>query len=129
MNLPNQSETYSGYYCYVLELQDGKYYVGSTKNLSKRLKQHETANSRGFVSQYLPIKNVIVEQLNTTNKQKALDCESNKTIELIKKHGIENVYGGRFIGILENRKKLYRKHVVLKEFKAYRDILLKRNDI
>jgi predicted GIY-YIG superfamily endonuclease len=43
------------YYVYILELNNGKYYVGCTENLKERLTRH----SKGYVpatAPYLPVK-------------------------------------------------------------------------
>ena len=41
---------------YILECVDGSYYTGSTKDLSKRLKQHQCGEGANYTKKRLPIK-------------------------------------------------------------------------
>jgi len=49
------------YYCYILKCNDGKYYVGATKDLKKRLREHRegkifsTKNRRALCLAYYEI--------------------------------------------------------------------------
>jgi putative endonuclease len=47
---------------YILECCDGSYYVGSTKDLEKRLDQHEKGTGSNYTCKQLPIKLVYCEE-------------------------------------------------------------------
>ena len=50
---------------YILECANGQYYVGSTENLERRLKEHESGTGCGFTKARLPIKLVYTEEYDT----------------------------------------------------------------
>lgn len=47
---------------YILECSDGSYYVGSTKNLDLRIKQHQSGKGSKYTSGRLPVKLVYGEE-------------------------------------------------------------------
>ena len=47
---------------YILECADGSYYVGSTKNLERRITQHLTGLGSRYTAGRLPVKLVYVEE-------------------------------------------------------------------
>ena len=51
-------------YVYILECSDGTYYTGSTKYLSRRLKQHATGEGPRYTRLRLPVKLVYYEEFN-----------------------------------------------------------------
>jgi len=73
-------------YVYVWELEEGKYYVGWSENLSRRLDEHTTHEGAVWTKRYKPIG--IVEILRG-DKQ----VEQSKTLEYIAKKGFANVRG------------------------------------
>jgi len=75
---------------YVLELEDGKYYVGKTTNLVKRIKEHATGDGSEWTWTYRPVK--VLEHRPVKD---AYD-ETNTTKDLMKKYGVENVRGGAY---------------------------------
>ncbi len=46
---------------YILKCGNGLYYVGSTKNLEKRLEQHQLGEGANFTRKHLPVKLVYFE--------------------------------------------------------------------
>lgn len=78
---------------YVLELQDGKYYVGTTNDLQKRFQEHVDGTGAVWTRKYAPLaieRSVIVDgPLH----------EDRVTKELMLKHGIDNVRGGSYCRI------------------------------
>ena len=46
---------------YILECSNGKYYTGSTKNLERRLNQHQSGEGANFTKKHSPVKLVYVE--------------------------------------------------------------------
>ena len=47
---------------YILECADGSYYVGSTKNLERRIEQHQSGNGSRYTSGRLPVTLVYGEE-------------------------------------------------------------------
>lgn len=47
---------------YILECADGSYYVGSTKNLDRRLWEHQSGLGASYTSRRLPVKLVYSEE-------------------------------------------------------------------
>lgn len=47
---------------YILECCDGSYYVGSTKDLKRRLSQHQEGIGANYTSKRLPVKLVYFEE-------------------------------------------------------------------
>ena len=40
------------YYMYIIRSECGKYYIGSTDNIEKRLKQHNSKQFKGWTNRY-----------------------------------------------------------------------------
>ena len=51
-------------YMYILECADGSYYVGSTKNLERRLAQHQAGEGANHTRKRLPVKLVYFEEFD-----------------------------------------------------------------
>lgn len=49
-------------YTYILQVADGRYYVGSTENLEKRMAEHQRGEGAMFTKAYLPVKLVYTEE-------------------------------------------------------------------
>lgn len=49
---------------YILECSNGKYYTGSTKDLIKRLEQHQSGEGSNFTRKHLPVKLVYYEEFD-----------------------------------------------------------------
>jgi len=47
---------------YILECSDGSYYVGSTKNLERRMEQHQSGKGSRYTSGRLPVELVYGEE-------------------------------------------------------------------
>ncbi len=108
MDLPNFYEKTSAIYRYVLELQEGKYYVGISGNPEYRINRHECGYTTEFVRQYLPLIDYEIEVLETSDRDEALFEETNKAIELIAIYGINNVCGGVILGNTKKRDETYK---------------------
>jgi predicted GIY-YIG superfamily endonuclease len=55
-------------YTYILECNDGSYYVGSTKDLQRRLKQHQTGKGARYTRSHSPVKLVYFEEYETPSE-------------------------------------------------------------
>ena len=75
---------------YVLQLQNGKYYVGKTTNIEFRLSDHSDGAGSGWTSKYKPLRIVEIKH----------NCdhfdEDKYTKMYMAMHGIENVRGGSY---------------------------------
>jgi cellular nucleic acid-binding protein len=80
-------------FIYILQLQNGKYYVGKTSNPSFRLEQHFNAEGSSWTKKYKPISLIDIIP----------DCddydEDKYTIQFMERYGINNTRGGSFCEI------------------------------
>lgn len=53
---------------YILECCDGSYYVGSTKDLKRRLSQHQDGVGANYTSKRLPVKLVYCEEYDRVDE-------------------------------------------------------------
>jgi len=49
---------------YILEYADGSYYTGSTKDLERRLSEHQNSHGANYTKKRLPVKLVYVEEFS-----------------------------------------------------------------
>jgi predicted GIY-YIG superfamily endonuclease len=79
-------------FLYVLELENGKYYIGKSGDLTRRLSQHFLVDdhSSKWTRTHKPVKILEVEIMKTTWH------EDFKTLLYMKKYGVENVRGGNY---------------------------------
>ena len=84
-------------FIYILELEEGKYYVGKTNNPYFRLESHFNSNGSEWTKKYKPIR---VLKLNPNCD----DYDEDKiTRKYMDKYGINNVRGGSFVSIKLNK--------------------------
>lgn len=79
---------------YVLECEDGKYYVGSTQNRKQRFKQHQRGRGSQWTRLHKPIR-VLKEHRRIPSKF-LLGLESKVTAECMLEFGVNNVRGSYF---------------------------------
>jgi len=81
-------------YIYVLQLEQGKYYIGKTSNPDFRIEQHFLSGGAAWTTKYKPLN--VVEIIP--------DCddydEDKYTRRYMDKYGIENVRGGSFCEVI-----------------------------
>jgi cellular nucleic acid-binding protein len=75
---------------YVLQLEEGKWYVGKTDDILKRFEQHKSGRGSMWTKEYKPIK------ITETRIVTSVHDETNVTKDLMKKYGIQNVRGGAY---------------------------------
>ena len=51
-------------YMYILLCSNGLYYTGSTKDLDRRLAQHQSGEGANFTRKHLPVELVYYEEFN-----------------------------------------------------------------
>ncbi|MDD2634622.1 MAG: GIY-YIG nuclease family protein [Bacteroidales bacterium] len=51
-------------YMYILECSDGFYYVGSTKYLEKRVRQHNAGEGANYTKKRLPVRLIYYEEFS-----------------------------------------------------------------
>ncbi len=89
---------------YVLLLEDNKFYIGQSKNIEKRLYEHQNEKlGSEWTKLYKPIK--IIEQRFTpfTEVSEAMLVENEVTLEYMNKFGWKNVRGGDFCTLNEEK--------------------------
>ena len=84
------------YWLYVLELENNKYYVGITKNVEHRFKEHAAGVGADYTCKFKPIRILYKENTHRVNKKQAEEIENIKTLQLMILHGVDNVRGGDF---------------------------------
>lgn len=101
------------YFTYVLQLQEGKFYVGNTDNIYQRLLDHKmmTPSSALWVKQYGPIQRVVEIARNCSK-----DDELYKTLQYMSMFGWENVRGSSYCKV-----QMFRPPEALREFVRARE--------
>jgi hypothetical protein len=79
---------------YVLECEDGKYYVGSTQNRKRRFEQHERGRGSQWTRMYKPIR--VLREHRRIPPKFLLGLESKITAECMLEFGVNNVRGSYF---------------------------------
>lgn len=82
--------TFQMEFLYVLQLADGKYYVGKTADVKRRVEEHMKGGGSEWTKIHKPVK--VVE----TRRIKDEHDENNTTKDYMKKYGIDNVRGGSY---------------------------------
>lgn len=67
-------------YVYVLRLEGGRFYVGYSQDVSRRLRQHFTGNGAAWTKLHRPVEVVEVAAGGKAD-------ERDKTLEIMRKHG------------------------------------------
>ena len=89
---------------YILKLRGRKWYVGYTDRAIKRIVQHAEKKGSKWTKKHSPV-NPIPYWMSEPGYNK--EDENRKTLELMGKHGIENVRGGDWC-MVKMRKKTHR---------------------
>lgn len=84
---------------YILELEDGKYYVGSTTNRKRRIKEHIRRRGSEWTRQHKPIR--VLREYKRIPSKFVLGMESRITAECMLEFGVNNVRGSMFCGTRE----------------------------
>ena len=80
-------------YIYILQLEQGKYYIGKTNNPQFRIESHFNFNGSAWTKKYKPIK--LIKLVSNCD-----DYDEDKYTRIyMDKYGINNVRGGSFVSI------------------------------
>ena len=88
-------------YIYKLNLQNNKKYIGKTTDIDRRMNQHFSGNGSKVTQKFAPKHGEIVDECPGYFSDK---LEQQYTNTYIKKHGYNNVRGGKYT----NSKSLYK---------------------
>ena len=80
-------------FIYIIQLEQGKYYIGKTNNPQFRLDSHFNSNGSEWTKIYKPLR-VIEVKRNCDDYD-----EDNITRQYMDKYGINNVRGGSFVSV------------------------------
>ena len=84
-------------FVYCLMLEEGKYYVGETRCLSRRLFAHFGYGGSRWTKKYQPIAIVFLQSFdNNISKKDLREIENMYTVFYMQKFGRENVRGGEW---------------------------------
>lgn len=78
---------------YVLKLEGGRYYVGKTTDVAKRVREHANGTGAGYTKLYAPEKLVEVRPMKSKHDENTL------TREYMAKYGVDKVRGGSYAQI------------------------------
>jgi putative endonuclease len=83
------------YVLYVLELRDGKYYVGTTEDFTARLRQHERGSGAAWTKKY-GVVSVQKQEAISTDGVEARFAEDTVVKKMMLAHGMDSVRGGSY---------------------------------
>ena len=66
------------HYVYVIRSREGRYYVGSTEDVEKRLKQHNAKSNRGWTNRFTGWEEVYREEFKTRLEARRREREIKK---------------------------------------------------
>ena len=92
------------YIAYVLVLEDGKLYVGITKEIARRYLEHKSGAGAAFTHIHRPLGVVYYQETGTSWKPSAEALKHEITVRLISRYGVENVRGADFCQINTERR-------------------------
>lgn len=83
-------------YLYVLELANGKFYVGQSKDPDRRIRKHFNGSGSEWTRQHMPVKELMRKCLKDVDYRAGELAENEVVLQLMRQHGYENVRGGFF---------------------------------
>ena len=81
---------------YILQLEKGKFYVGQSDDIDRRIWVHTNHNGSAWTKKYN-----VVERLPLLTSYQPYFWELVETLEMMKEHGIDNVRGSMFASPFE----------------------------
>ncbi|PMZ04936.1 hypothetical protein C1Y08_00645 [Pseudomonas sp. FW306-02-F02-AA] len=83
-------------YLYVLELENGKFYVGQAKDPDRRIRKHFNGSGSEWTRLHRPIKELSRHCLEEVDYRAGELAENELVLQLMRRHGYHNVRGGFF---------------------------------
>lgn len=81
---------------YALQLEDGCYYIGQTRNVDRRYKRHSKGKGAAWTKLHKPLSVIETRNTKLTIESEAARIEDDMTIEYALKYGSELVRGGGY---------------------------------
>jgi predicted GIY-YIG superfamily endonuclease len=81
---------------YVLELADGKFYVGQAKDPDRRIRKHFNGSGSAWTRLHPPVKELLRKRLEDDDYRAGELAENEVVLQLMRQYGYENVRGGFF---------------------------------
>ncbi|TNF78776.1 GIY-YIG nuclease family protein [Pseudomonas sp. ICMP22404] len=81
---------------YVLELENGKFYVGQAKDPDRRIRKHFNGSGSEWTRLHAPVKELMRESLQDVDYRAAELAENELVLKLMRQYGFHNVRGGFF---------------------------------
>ena len=81
---------------YVLALEGGRYYCGLARRPMARLQQHATGIGATWTREHKPLR---IESCRIVPTAHALHEEDAETLNLMRRYGVDQVQGGKFVGV------------------------------
>ncbi|MBK5374651.1 GIY-YIG nuclease family protein [Pseudomonas sp. TH43] len=81
---------------YVLELANGKFYVGQAKDPDRRIRKHFNGSGSAWTRMHPPVKELLRKCLEDVDYRAGELAENEVVLQLMRQYGYENVRGGFF---------------------------------
>lgn len=81
---------------YALELEDGCYYVGMTRNIDVRFKKHVKGKGSKWTKEHYPLRIIETRETKLTDDSEACRLEDEMTLEYARRYGMDVVRGGGY---------------------------------
>jgi predicted GIY-YIG superfamily endonuclease len=81
---------------YVLELANGKFYVGQAKDPDRRIRKHFNGSGSALTRLHPPVKELLRRCLENVDYRAGELAENDVVLQLMRQYGYENVRGGFF---------------------------------
>lgn len=81
---------------YVLQLENGKFYVGQAKDPDRRIRKHFNGSGSEWTRLHSPVKELMRESLQDVDYRTAELAENELVLKLMRQYGFHNVRGGFF---------------------------------
>lgn len=81
---------------YVLQLENGKFYVGQAKDPDRRIGKHFNASGSEWTRMHPPVKELMRESHQDVDYRAAELAENELVLKLMRQYGYDNVRGGFF---------------------------------
>ncbi|MFE7720123.1 GIY-YIG nuclease family protein [Nocardia rhizosphaerihabitans] len=81
---------------YVLRLEEGKYYVGMSRDVDRRFKRHSKGKGAAWTRQFKPIEVIRRVDTKLTDEYEVAVLENELTFDMAIQHGLDNVRGGGY---------------------------------